>query len=396
MKEGDYSSLFARRMTGAKVSIIREIMKSASDPNIISLAGGMPSPDAFPLDLVDRLHSLAIQKYGPQILQYGVTEGFMPLRQALAEHLKQRGLELEPKDVCISVGAQGAINALSEVMLDPGDIVAVESPTFLGSLKSFRSFEAKPIGIKSDEQGILPEVLEQMLSDENKKPKFVYLIPNFQNPSGVTLSLDRRKQIAEIVQEHNAIILEDDPYYDLRYEGDNLPTLKSLAPDNVVYVGSMSKVLSPGMRVGYYVAPGPVAQAMTSVRQGITVHASQESQAVAAEYILGGHINEHIKKIVTLYKSKRDKMVSLLQKHFPNSFHWNVPQGGMFIWVVGPENFNADSILDKAKEQGVLFVPGHYFFADTSQGMNTMRLNFTNPSLEELEKAIPLLASVLS
>jgi 2-aminoadipate transaminase len=395
----DYSQHIVSRIKNTDKSAIREILKVAQNPEIISLAGGLPAPETFPTKILSSLCQEAIDSYGDIILQYGITEGFLPFRRALVPLLQKRGffvdtdLEIAADNVCISSGAQGAIDAAAKVLLDEGDIVAVESPTYLGSIKTFKSYGADFISIPMDDHGIIPQELENIL--KNHKVKVIYLIPTFQNPTGRTLSLKRRKEVAKIVKKYQALIIEDDPYFELRYTGENIVPIKTLAPENVIYIGSLSKVFSPGVRLGYYIAPAILADLMTSVRQGVDVHANSLSQAIAARYIISGKLEKQLKKTLKLYRSKLAVLLGSLDEHFPKNFHHSKPEGGMFVWVEGPEGFDSKKLYLDAIQKKVAFVPGTPFFTDASQGLNTFRLNFTTLTEEKIKLGISRIAELL-
>lgn len=390
----DYSKKLAKRTLGMQTSAIRKILKVANQQGVISMAGGLPAPETFPTDIIKRLSHKVIDEIGPSIFQYGVTEGNLELRKQLSVYLRQKEIKISPDDVNISTGAQGAIDAAAKVIIDPGDFVAVESPTFLAAIKTFKTYQPKLVEIPTDDKGIIPDEIEKIV--RKNKVKLLYLIPNFQNPTGYTLSLDRRKKIALIVKKHKVLTIEDDPYYELRYSGKDIRPIYTLAPDNVIYIGTFSKILSPGMRLGYYVAKSPLRKLMTSVRQGVDVHANSFAQAIAAEYLRGGHLESHLPKIVSIYKTRLEVMLDSLERYFPRIFNWSRPEGGMYVWVKGSKSFDAKAIYQKAIKRGVAFVPGEFFFVDQSKGKNTMRLNFTNVNENDNKKGIRILGSLLS
>ncbi len=251
-------NLLARRTQHMQVNAIREILKVASQPGMISLAGGIPAPESFPLELIAELNARVLATYATDALQYGLTEGFPPLRQALADRLARKGIPAGPDDVLVTSGSQGVLDAVGKTLISPGDRVAVESPTYLGALQAFTPYEPEYVALACDDEGLLPESLKEALA--RQPVKFVYLVPNFQNPTGRTLSMPRRRAVAEIIQRYDTLLVEDDPYGDLRYEGEPLPALKSLAPDHVVYIGTLSKVFAPGLRLGYCVAPAAMRE----------------------------------------------------------------------------------------------------------------------------------------
>lgn len=390
----DYKNLFAQRTNQMSGSVIREILKVASKPDIISLAGGLPAPETFPsFETIKKINEIIYNKFKDAIFQYGITEGFMPYRESVQEFLKNKNINSPIEEIRAVSGSEQAIDLLTKVLINKGDKIAVESPTYLGALSSFNPFEPDYIEIETDEYGVLPQSIEKLSKD--RSIKFFYLIPNFQNPTGKTLPLDRRKKIAQIAIENNILIYEDDPYGDLRYEGEHLPTLKSLANENVVYGGSFSKIFAPGLRIGFFVAPLEIANMMNIAKQGEDVHTNNYAQAQAHEYLNGGYHLEQLPKSIEIYKSRKNKMIESLEKFFPSDFAFTRPDGGMFLWVEGPQDFDSEKFYWKAIEHKVAFVPGKYFFIDQSKGNSTMRLNFSNVNEEKIEFAIKVLGDIL-
>jgi 2-aminoadipate transaminase len=389
-----FEKLLAHRTRHMSRSAIREILKVASQPGMISLAGGIPAPASFPLELIGDLSRKVIEKYADRAFQYGLTEGFMPLRQALASHLTGRDIHTTGETILITSGSQGVLDAIGKILLSPGDTVGLESPTYLGALQAFTPYEPRYAAIACDDDGVIPEALELVLAEGCVK--FIYLVPTFQNPSGRTLPLDRRRAIAELIERYDALLIEDDPYCDLRYEGHALPPIKSMAPDNVVYVGTLSKVFAPGLRIGYCVAPEPIRNWLVLVKQGVDLHTSTFNQALAAEYLEGGHLQRHLPHILDLYRPKQKAMLESLSRHLPKGFKWSRPEGGMFVWVEGPRGLDMKDVYREAVQRHVAFVPGHFFFPEAGQGLNTMRLNFTMPGVSEIDRAIQKLGEILS
>ncbi len=385
--------LLARRTQHMQVNAIREILKVAYQPGMISLAGGIPAPESFPLELIAELNARVLATYATDALQYGLTEGFPPLRQALADRLAPKGIPAGPDDVLVTSGSQGVLDAVGKTLISPGDPVAVESPTYLGALQAFTPYEPEYVALACDAEGLIPESLEEALV--RQPVKFVYLVPNFQNPTGRTLSLPRRRAVAEIIQRYDTLLVEDDPYVDLRYEGESLPALKSLAPDHVVYIGTLSKVFAPGLRLGYCVAPAAIREWLVLVKQGVDLHTGTYGQALAAEYIAGGYLDRHLPRIIALYRPRKDAILEALAQAFPQGFRWSRPEGGMFVWVEGPEAMDMRACYGQAIEHGVAYVPGQFFFVDQTKGRHTLRLNFTMADGPTLKRAIDLLADVM-
>jgi len=385
--------LLAKRTAHMSRSAIREILKVAALPGVISLAGGVPSPDSFPLELMLRLCEEAIRKYADHAFQYDLTEGFTPLRQALATHLISRGIHVPGEGILVTSGSQGALDALGKILISPGDMVAVESPTYLGALQAFTPYEPIYAAIPCDEDGVIPDALEATLT--RHPVKFVYLVPTFQNPSGRTLSLERRQAIAVLLERHDTLLIEDDPYCDLRYAGQAIAPIKSYAPDRVVYVGTLSKVFAPGLRIGYCLAPEPVHSWLVLAKQGVDLHTGTFDQALATEYLQGGYLLQHLPRILDLYRPRRIAMLEALAEFMPKGFRWSQPEGGMFVWVEGPLGLNLAKVYPEAVQRQVAFVPGHFFFTESDAGLNTMRLNFTMPTPDEIHAAVRTLAALV-
>jgi 2-aminoadipate transaminase len=389
-----FESLLADRTKLMSANAIREILKVVAKPGMISLAGGIPSPDSFPMEIMQELTGRVIHKYASTAFQYDRTEGFEPLTKALSVFLQKKQIKADSDEIRISSGSQGALLALGMILLSKGDTVAVEAPTYLGALSAFNPFEPRYVCIDTDDDGLIPDALESLL--RKQKIKFIYVNPTFQNPTGRTLTLERRRAVAAIIVRHDALLVEDDPYSDLRYRGTPLPPIKAMAPDHVVYLGTLSKVFAPGLRIGFFVAPEPVRRWMVLAKQGIDLHTSTFNQALAAEYIFGGYLDKHLPEILRIYKPKQEAMLHALAKHFPPTFHWSKPEGGMFIWVEGPKGMDTEKLYAKAVEHGVAFVPGRFFFTKQDEGLSTMRLNYTMNDGATIEKAIGILAEVIS
>lgn len=388
----DFNKIYATRTSRIKASAIRELLKLAANPNLISLGGGLPSPDSFPLQLVNELTEKVLEKYGPAALQYDTTEGFRPLRTGLVDYLKAKGVKAKFENIYISSGSQGFLDQIGKLLISPGDYVAVEGPTYLAALQAFNAYEAQYAQIETDNEGLIPESMEEII--KNYPIKFIYTVPTFQNPSGKTIGLKRREQIAEIIKKYDVLLVEDDPYSALRYKGEALPTIQSMAPDNVVYASTFSKIFAPGLRVGFFVAPVEFAKWMVLVKQGVDLNTSTYTQALAAEYLLGGYIPAQVNKIINLYKPKLVAILDALAHYFPEGYKWSKPDGGMFLWVEGPSGIDMEKVYKKSIERGVGFVPGKFFFPKANDGIETMRLNFTNVTEEEIKSAIKILAEV--
>ena len=387
-------SLIADRTHRMSVNAIREILKVITQPGMISLAGGIPAPESFPMDIIHNLSREVIETYGSSAFQYGPTEGFPPLRKQLADHLnKKKGFQVQPGQVFVSSGSQGALDAVGKTLISKNDKIGIESPTYLGAIQAFDPYEPDYITLDTDGEGLIPESLETVL--RKTRLKFVYLVPTFQNPTGRTLTRDRREQIAEILVKFDTLLIEDDPYSDLRYDGSPLKAIKTLAPEHVLYIGTLSKVFAPGLRVGFYVPPALLEDWLVIVKQGVDLHTSTFNQILAAEYLSRNHLEHHLPHIIALYKPKRDAMLKALANYFPAQFTWSKPQGGMFVWVEGPHAYDMEALYHRAVKENVAFVPGKYFFADSQKGMETMRLNFSMADETTIDNAICVLSRLL-
>jgi 2-aminoadipate transaminase len=390
----EFESLLADRTEKMGVNAIREILKVVSQPGMVSLAGGIPAPESFPIDIIRELTSIVFEKYSSRALQYDPTEGFYPLREALAEYLQKKDVHAQADEILIASGSQGVLDAIGMVLISKGDRIAVEAPTYLGALQAFNPYEPEYIRLDTDDDGLVPASLENILQSTNIK--FIYLVPTFQNPTGRTINLERRMEIAAMIKKHHALLIEDDPYSALRYRGEDLPPIKTMAPDHVVYVSTLSKVFAPGLRIGFCVAPAVIRKWLVVVKQGIDLHTSTLNQALAAEYLSGGYLETHLPNIINLYRPKQEAMLSALGSYFPDSFKWSKPEGGMFLWAEGPEGFDMEAIYWKAVERKTAFVPGKFFYTHPGEGLETMRLNYTMADEATIEKAIKILSEVIS
>lgn len=386
----EYQSFLADRTRLMQTNAIREILKVVSKPGIISLAGGIPSPQSFPMDLFGELVEKVMAKYQSRAFQYDLTEGFVTLREQVSILLSRRGIAASPDEVNITSGSQGVLDAMGKLLINKGDKIAMESPTYLGAISAFNPYEPEYVAMETDDLGLIPDSLDETLA---KHPvKLIYLVPTFQNPTGRTLPFERREKIAAIIQKHNALLVEDDPYSSLRYQGEPVPAIKTLAPENVIYVSTLSKVFAPGLRIGFYAAPAFLRQWLVLVKQGVDLHTSTFNQALAAEYLEGQYLDTHLPKIIDLYRPRQKAMQVALEKMMPKGYVCTPSQGGMFLWVTGPGGLDDLALYEKAVENGVAFVPGRFFYTDSSQGKGTMRLNYTMADEATIETGIEKLA----
>lgn len=385
--------ILARRTSRMAASAIREILKVLGQPGMISLAGGIPAPDSFPVTLIRKLTEQVLDKYGPRALQYDLTEGFIPLREALVEDAKTRGIKAAVSDILITSGSQGALDALGKVFISAGDKIGMEAPTYLGAIQAFNPYGPDYVRMDTDEHGLIPESFENAIRQHGIK--FAYLIPTFQNPSGRTIPIERRKRIAELAQTYDTLIIEDDPYSLLRFKGTDVPALKTLAPDHVAYMGSFSKILAPGLRLGYTIAPPLITKWMTLSKQGVDLHTSTFGQAIASEYLSGGHLKAHVKKIIAMYAPKLEAMLNALEQFFPSDWVYSRPEGGMFVWAEGPKGVDTERLYPQCVERKAAFVPGKFFYTNMEEGLATMRLNYTMASEKQIHTAIEVIADVI-
>lgn len=406
----NWDQRFARRTQRMRSSAIRELLKATEQPDTISFAGGLPAPETFPIEKIATTTQRILQTAGPQALQYSATEGYRPLRELVARLLSQHGLEITIDNVLITSGSQQGLDLLGKVLIDPGDRILVESPTYMGMFQSWNTYEPEYIAVPSDEDGLITDsgALEKALQ---LHPKFLYVLPNFQNPTGITLTLERRRQLLELASRYDVPVVEDDPYSQLRYSGEPLPSLISLVGSagddksgerdksgpydgNVVYLGTFSKVLAPGLRLGWVVASPTLIRKLVQAKQGDDLHAPTFSQMIAYEIVREGFLEEHVPLLCQTYRERRDIMLAEMEEYFPENTHWTRPDGGMFLWVTLPEGVDAVEVLKEASAQRVTFVPGSRFHAD-DRGANTFRLSFSNPSPEKIREGIARLGRVL-
>ena len=381
-------------------SAIRELLKVIEQPGVISFAGGLPAPECFPAEEIGLAAERVLAREAGRVLQYGPTEGFPPLRDFLIELMRGRGLPVGLANLLVTSGSQQALDIIAKLLVDPGDLVVVEDPTYVGALQAFRPYRPTFATLPMDDQGLRVDALERLLA-EGRRPKFLYTVASFQNPTGVTLSAERRRALIELAARHELPIVEDDPYGELRYSGEAPPLLAALdierwgAPRHVLYLSTFSKLLVPGLRVGWAVAPEPLLRRMVQVKQGLDLHTSSLAQAIAYETCRDGLLARQIPRICAVYQARRDAMLAALEQHMPAGTRWTRPDGGMFLWITLPDGYNTTDLLAVALEQQrVAFVPGGAFHANGG-GENTMRLNFSFSPPEQIADGVRRLALVL-
>lgn len=397
-----WTKRYAQRTQRMQSSAVRELLKVTEQPDVISFAGGLPAPEVFPVKEFQEACQKVLNEHGPKALQYSTTEGYRPLREMIARHTARYGIVVDADHILITSGSQQALDLLGKVFINPGDHVLVEKPTYLGALQAWNAYQVEYVTVGLDDDGMRTDELEGAL---RSGPKFIYALPNFHNPAGVTLALERRHRLIELADHYGVPIIEDDPYGQLRYEGEHLPPLVVLdnqyqahngAPysGNVIYLSTFSKTLAPGLRLGWVIAPKEIIQKLVQAKQGTDLHTSTFNQIVAYEVARGGFLDQHVRYIRAVYRERRDAMFRALERYFPEEVHWTRPQGGLFLWVVLPERLNAAHVLQQAIKERVAFVPGAAFHPDGT-GQNTMRLNFSNATPEKIEEGIKRLGKVL-
>lgn len=387
--------LFSQRAQKLTSSTIREILKVTVRPEIISFAGGLPSPEGFPVDVINQAFSRVLENTGKTALQYGPTEGYDPLRQWVVDDLKQAGADVDVDEVLIVSGSQQALDMLGKLFVDPGSKVLIEAPSYLGAIQSFSLFEPEYETVPTDDQGLIPEGL----TDERAEgARFIYVLPNFQNPTGLTLGLDRRKALVKRCAELKIPIVEDDPYGELRYAGEPQPSLLGLgraAGATVIRLGSFSKVLAPGLRIGYIAAPKAIISKLVQIKQATDLHTASVTQMAVYEALKGDFLTSHLPVVRELYKKQCGYMLQAMDEHFPDSVSWTRPEGGMFIWVTLPTYIDATELLSHAIAKNVAFVPGAPFFANSDGMLNTLRLSFVTVSEQKIHEGIAILGDLV-
>lgn len=389
----NYTEKFSEDVGSFFRSPVREIFKKVDLNAIYSFAGGYPSADTFPLESIRQTITEVIEKYGAKAFQYGATQGVPELREAVAKRY-----DVPVERVQITSSSQQGIDVCTRVLVNPGDVILTSSPSYLGALQSFRSYRADIRGVAHKEdltefKASYEAVISQVLG-EGKKIKFLYMIPDFQNPSGESLTLEERQMLVELAEKHDFLIVEDSPYRELRYEGEHIPTMYSLSPDRVIHLGSFSKIFAPGFRLGWAIAHPEILDKIYVCKQSLDLCPPIMDQYVAAEFLASGRLDENLVKSVALYKGKRDLLLSLLQEHMPQGVKWTHPEGGLFLFLTMPEGFEAVKFYDRALDAGVAYVAGEFFHPDGS-GRNTMRLNFSFMTEDKIRAGIRLLADLL-
>jgi 2-aminoadipate transaminase len=386
---------FAERTKAVKSSTIRELLKLTQRPEVISFAGGLPAPEVFPVErFADACHRV-LEAKGGMALQYSASEGYTPLREYLAQRMARYGIIAGVDNVLITSGSQQALDLIAKLLINPGDRILVEAPTYLGALQAFNVYGAEYVSVPIDHDGLRTDQLDEAL---RSGPKFMYILPNFQNPGGVTLCEPRRHELVLLADKYGIPIIEDDPYGQLRYEGEHLPPLLVLDRENlrrddgklgnVLYLSTFSKTLAPGIRLGWIVAPPDVISKLVQLKQGADLHSSTFDQMVAYEVVHDGFLDEHVKKIRAVYRERRDVMLAALAEYFPPEVTWTHPEGGLFLWMTLPEGLDMQHLFQAALRENVAFVPGDCFYPGGDEGSRHMRLNFSHSNPQQIREGI--------
>jgi len=394
----DISAFYSKNALNMKRSEIRELLKVTRLPDIISFAGGLPAPETFPVKDLEDIACRILREKGAIALQYGPTEGEWSLREELARWMSREKAGVKPENILVTSGSQQGLDIVSKVFLDPEDVVIVELPTYIGGLQAFTAYRAKMIGVPQDDQGMRTDLLEKLLAklaQRKKKAKFIYVVPDFQNPSGVTLSFERRKRLLELAYKYEVPVVEDSPYRDLRFAGQSVPALCSLDTENQVMVlGTFSKLLCPGLRLAWIMAPTEWMDRMVVAKQSMDLCSPAFTQLIAAEYLKRGLLPKQIETIRRLYARKRQSMLEALKKYMPRGVTWTKPEGGLFLWVKLPKRMSANDLFPRAIDNKVAYIIGSAFHCN-GKGQNTMRINFSYPSEQQIEEGIKRLAKMV-
>ncbi|MFW6034706.1 MAG: PLP-dependent aminotransferase family protein [Halothermotrichaceae bacterium] len=387
------SSLFAERMLDIPKSFIREILKVAVDPEIISFAGGLPNKELFPVADIQEAARSQFELAGKEILQYTTTEGYLPLRQYIADRYKEnRGIEISPQNILITSGSQQALDLLAKIFLNKDDKVILEEPGYLGAIQAFSIYAPEFKTVPLHEDGLDIKSLKQVLGKYS--PKLMYTVPNFQNPSGISYTEKNRKQVADLMRDKEMLIIEDDPYGDLRYVGENILSFKQIIPEQSILLGSFSKTVAPGFRIGWVVAPEPVFEKLVIAKQASDLHTNYVGQRILYQYLATNDLDQHVARIKECYNKQREVMLDSIEKYFPKEIECTQPEGGMFLWAELPEGLSAMDLFETAIDAKVAFVPGDPFYID-QEDVNTLRLNFSCVAEDQIDIGIKRLGKAI-
>ncbi len=382
---------FAKRAASMETSAIRDILKVTENPDIISFAGGLPAPELFPVEGIRRACLDVLKNEGPQSLQYSLSTGIRPLRQFLAQRLKKRGIEVAEENLLVTGGSQQGLDIIGKAFLDSGAVILTENPTYLGAIQAFSAYRPVYVTVAMDEEGMLVDQVEEKIKKYH--PRFIYTVPTFQNPTGRTMSHKRRIQLVELAKKYSIPIVDDNPYSELRYSGEEAPSIKAIAGDWVIQLGTFSKIVSPGLRIGWMAAPLDLMPVLEKMKQALDLHTNTFSQYVIWEYCKEGRLEKHIERLKDAYRKRRDVMLESMQEFMPEEVFWTKPEGGLFLWVRLPNGTNSLQLLKVAIDNKVAYVPGTGFYPNGG-GENTLRMNFSNASEEKIREGVKRLAGV--
>ena len=380
-------------------SAIRELLKLTQLPDVISMAGGMPAPELFPLREIEEACRHICREHGAKAMQYSATEGYGPLKEYLAVSMHKYGVPAVPENVLLTHGSQQALDLVGRIFIDPGDFVITSRPTYLGAIQAWNAYQAHYHTVNLDDDGMVVDEIEhayeKVLADSGRPPKFIYVLPNFHNPGGTTLPLERREQLAEIATRLDVPVVEDDPYGQLRFEGEDILPICSLIPERTIYLGTFSKTLTPGMRLGWIVCPEVLMERLVQAKQGADLHTGTFVQYVANDICQRGLLKQHIRQLRQVYKERRDTMLDALVEFWPEGCRWTHPQGGLFLWAQVPESIDTQEFLQDALAEKVAYVPGVNFYPNQDGGHNAMRLNFSYCPPQQIAEGIHRLGVAL-
>jgi 2-aminoadipate transaminase len=382
---------FAGHVSGLEASIIREILKISSQPGVISLAGGYPSPDMFPIEDLRQATMDAVDEFQSVAMQYSFSMGIPQLRQIIADRDSAVGADSAMENILITSGSQQGIELCARALIDPGDYIITEYPTYVGALQAFNFYQARYAPVEMDQEGMVVDKVEEAIKKYH--PKFIYTVATFQNPTGITMTEERRRQLVEVAAKHDIPIVDDNPYGEIRFTGEHIPPLKAIGGDAVISLGTFSKIIAPGLRIAWMNCPKKVIGIFEKVKQCADLHSNTFTQYVIYKYLESGKLDSHIKVIIDSYGEKCRLMLEAMDKHFPSEITWTRPEGGLFLWGELPKGASASKLLERAIEEKVTYVYGHPFFPD-GKGDNTFRLNFSNATLEMITTAIERLGKV--
>ncbi|MBX9852099.1 MAG: PLP-dependent aminotransferase family protein [Cytophagaceae bacterium] len=391
-EEKTQNYLFSERIKNIPKSFLREILKLTNEPSIISFAGGLPNSDYFPMKELHEAGAKVLQSANPDTFQYSITEGYLPLRKWVSGRYLQKGIDIPPEEILITNGSQQGIDLLGKIFINPGDYILMEKPSYLGAIQSFSAYQPNFITADLEEDGINLQQLENII--QKNKIKLFYSIPDFQNPTGISYSLEKRIAVASILKNSNAVLIEDNPYGELRFTGDYLPSFKKILPGQSIPLGSFSKVIAPGLRLEWIASDKEIMEKLVIAKQACDLHSNILTQKIIYQFLIDNDMESHLNKIKKKYGHQRDVMIEAIQKYFPKEVRFTKPEGGMFIWITLPKEYNTSEILNRAIQEQVAFVPGNTFYLDHS-GANTMRLNFSNSSMEKIKDGIKKLGNIL-